>query len=59
MASKQDIPALADDPKTGMELNQAELSNRLHTMVDHVEEVVGVEHLIHAIRDGTPTEATV
>ena len=52
MASKQDIPALLTTKDGYGQLNP-ELSNRLHTMVDHVEEVVGVEHLIHALRDGT------
>ena len=52
MASKQDIPALLTTKDGYGQLNP-ELSNRLHTMVDHVEEAVGVEHLIHALRDGT------
>ena len=51
MASKS-IPALLTTKDGYGQLNP-ELSNRLHTMVDHVEEVVGVEHLVHALRDGT------
>ena len=52
MASPQDIPALLASKDGYADLSD-EANHRLHTMVDSVEEVVGVEHLIDALHHGT------
>ena len=52
MASPQDIPALLASKDGYADLSN-EANHRLHTMVDSVEEVVGVEHLIDALHHGT------
>ena len=52
MASPQDIPALLASKDGYADLSD-EANHRLHTMVDSVEEVVGVEHLINALHHGT------
>ncbi len=51
MASPQDIPALLASKDGYADLSD-EANHRLHTMVDSVEEVVGVEHLIDALHHG-------
>ena len=52
MANKQDIPALLAS-KDGYDALEATARERLHLMVESVEEVVGVEHLIDALHNGT------
>ena len=52
MAKTQDIPALLASQEHYESLSE-EAKKRLHLMVDHVEEAVGVDHLIHALGNGT------
>ena len=52
MAKTQDIPALLASQEDYESLS-SEAKKRLHLMVDHVEEAVGVDHLIHALGNGT------
>ena len=52
MAPTQDIPTLLASKDGYAGLNE-DGKHRLHTMVGEVEEVVGVEHLIEALHNGT------
>ena len=52
MATKQDIPALLASIDGYASLDESALE-RLHLMVSDVEEVVGVDHLIDALQNGT------
>ncbi|MEC8764612.1 MAG: hypothetical protein VXX40_05370, partial [Candidatus Thermoplasmatota archaeon] len=52
MATKQDIPALLASKDGYASLDESALE-RLHLMVGDVEEVVGVDHLIDALQNGT------
>ena len=52
MAKTQDIPALLASQEHYESLSN-EAKKRLHLMIDHVEEAVGVDHLIHALGNGT------